>query len=203
MDGRVKRNDVGPLGPQSAVAAAAPMGGAVVHDPEHAASRTIGFLGHDLGDQALEGRNASGGLTASEDPGAPNIPGCQVGKSASAGIGMFDAGGVARCRREARMFPPPGLDAGFFVGRHHAVVIAEGASLPDACIEIQDGAGLLGKLRISGENPTSVKPRPNRILRQPSPDGSLSDRSDQSLTHDLTLYLRQTEAGQWQTVGIG
>ena len=164
MDRRVKRNNVGPLGHQPAVAALAPMGGAVVHDPEHAASRTIGFLGHDLGDQTLEGRNASGVLTSSEDSGAPNIPGCQVGKGAAPGIGMFDAHGVARPRREARMFPPAGLDAGLFVGRHHAIGIAEGASLPDAFIEIQDGAGLLGKVGISGENPTSVKPRPNRIL---------------------------------------
>ena len=164
MDRRVKRNNVRPLGHEPAVAALAPMGGAVVHDPEHAASRTIGFLGHDLGDQTLEGRNASGVLTSSEDSGAPNIPGCQVGKGAAPGIGMFDAHGVARPRREARMFPAAGLDAGLFVGRHHAIGIAEGASLPDAFIEIQDGAGLLGKVGISGENPTSVKPRPNRIL---------------------------------------
>lgn len=115
---------------------------------------------------------------------------------------MFDAGGVARRRREAWMFPTPGLNAGLFVGRHHAIGIAEGASLPDAFIEIQDGAGLLGKLRISGEDPTSVKPRSNRILRQPSPDGGLSDGSDQSPTHDLPLYLCHAEAGQGQTAGI-
>ena len=104
------------------------------------------------------------------------------------------------------MFPPPGLDAGLFVGRQHAIGIAEGASFPEAFIEIQDRTSLLGKLGISGKDPTSVIPRPNRILRQPDAR-SWSLRSKATSPRPMTSRLRSSrtmpeDAGQRQTVGM-
>ena len=57
------------------------VGGAVVDDPEHAASGPIGFLTHDLCDQAIEG--------------------------SAAGLGFAAAKRLARCKSHARRRPRP------------------------------------------------------------------------------------------------
>ena len=46
MDGRVNEDGVRPLGAEAVDGLLAPMRGAVVHDPEHAAGRLVGFLAH-------------------------------------------------------------------------------------------------------------------------------------------------------------
>ena len=59
VDRGVDKNDIGPFGAQPSGGALTAVRGAIVDDPEHAAGRPIRLLAHDLGDQAIEGDDAS------------------------------------------------------------------------------------------------------------------------------------------------
>src|SRR3990167_11242275 len=54
----VNRNEVGKGSGQAPHAGLSTMGGAVVHDPEHAAGVAVGGLSHHLSDKATEGFDA-------------------------------------------------------------------------------------------------------------------------------------------------
>jgi hypothetical protein len=41
--------------------------------------------------------------------------------------------------------------------------------LPLSAVEIQHASGLGGEVRVAGEYPTTVIPRPNRVFMQPAP----------------------------------
>jgi hypothetical protein len=98
------------------------MSGAVVHNPEDAAGRLIGFLAHDLAHQASHGRNTVLGFTTSEDLSAVNIPRRQVDPSALAKILTLHSGGALRRGRQSWLFAATSLNAGLFVGGDNVVV---------------------------------------------------------------------------------
>src|SRR5437870_167291 len=83
------------------------------------AGRAVGFLGHDLGDQAIEGRDAGRRLAPAEHLGPMHVPGGEVGPRATPGVLVFDVHGAPRGGRERGMNPEPSLDTGFLVGRQN------------------------------------------------------------------------------------
>ena len=47
------------------------------------------------------------------------------------------------------MFADAGLDAGLLVGADHELIGFQGSALPSAGVEVEDAAGLDGKVRIA------------------------------------------------------
>jgi hypothetical protein len=62
MDGTVNHPEVGVATLQALHTALSTVGGAFVHDPEHASSRPIGFLAHRLVNQPIKWSDAAGGF---------------------------------------------------------------------------------------------------------------------------------------------
>jgi len=67
MSRKVNKAQVGPFSLKALERSLTPMGGAVVHNPEHAISRSIGLLSHHLVYQPTEGLDAVVGLAAPEE----------------------------------------------------------------------------------------------------------------------------------------
>lgn len=87
----VNGNQVGiGLGEASHTGLAA-MGGAVIHDPEHAPRVAVGCLTHDLVDEAAERIDAGGFLATTKDLGTMHIERRQVGPRPGARVLVFDA----------------------------------------------------------------------------------------------------------------
>jgi hypothetical protein len=51
---------------------------------------------------------------------------------------------------------------------------------PKALVEIQNAARFKGKVRVAREDPSSMLPRTDGVLVQPSPNGAAADLSDQT-----------------------
>ena len=109
---------------QSSHAGLSAMRGTVVHDPEHATGCVVRWLAHDMLDQSLEGLDASGWLTASEQFDPMHVERSQVGSGAATLILMLDAHRHFRRDRQARMNSKPRLDAGLLVSRNDELVLA-------------------------------------------------------------------------------
>jgi hypothetical protein len=91
MDRRVHQSEPALLGLQPCLRPAAPMRGAIVHDPEHPRGRASDrFLAHDLSHQAAERRDAPRALTPPEDLGRVHISGRAVGQGTTSGVLMLD-----------------------------------------------------------------------------------------------------------------
>jgi hypothetical protein len=86
VDRSVDEDGVGPFDAEAADSFLAPMSGAVVHDPEDAASGLVRLLAHHFIDQAIYRCNAVLDLAAAEDLGAMDIPSSQVGPGTAAKI---------------------------------------------------------------------------------------------------------------------
>ena len=83
----------------------APVRRAGIHDPENPVGVPVRGLGHDLGDQSLEGHDAGGSLAAAEHPGVMHVEGGEVGPgptrvySCSTRADRPGLGGTVGCRR--------------------------------------------------------------------------------------------------------
>jgi hypothetical protein len=202
MDRSVDEHDRGPGGAQALASLFAAVRRAVIDDPEHAPSGSIGFLGHDLLDEAIEGLDASGFLTAAEDLGVMDVPGGEVSPGATTCVLVLDAGAMASSRRERGVFAQARLDTGFLVGREHKVTAAQGRPLPAAFVEVEYTASLGGEVWIAGENLASVSPGTNRVAAEPAPQRGAADLSHDTFGHDLPLDLGKREPRQRQTPSV-
>ena len=131
----------------------------IVHDPGDPAGGPIGRLVHDLADQSIHGANTIFAFAAPEDFGAMDVPGCQVGPRAFTKILVLDSHRARRGGRQGRLFAAAGLHTGLFIRREHEVIDTQRAALPHPLIQVQDLAGLGGKLRIARENPAAMLPK--------------------------------------------
>ena len=95
MDRSVNEDGVRPVGAEVVGGLLAPMSGAVVHDPEHAAGGLVGFLAHDFAHEACHRRNAVLRFTTAKDLGVVDIPSGQVDPGTFTKILVFNL--VARC----------------------------------------------------------------------------------------------------------
>ena len=94
------------------------MSGAVIHNPKDALGY-VGFLTHDLSEEALGWGNAAFLLTAAEELSVVDVPSRQIAASAMAKIFVFDAHRSARSRWQGGLLTPSGLNAGFLLCRDH------------------------------------------------------------------------------------
>lgn len=162
------------------------MTGAVVNDPKDPMGMAVGILTHDLLNQAVEGDNGAAGFTTAVDLGLVDIPGGQIGPGTEASILMLDLEGRVGPRRQRGVATLAGLDGGFLIGAHDELVPAEGLTLPNALVEIEQTAGLGEKVGIAGKQPATMLPGPDGILMEPAPDGGPADGSHQARLTELS-----------------
>ena len=154
--------------------------GAVVDDPEHAPGVPVGGGGHDLLDEATEGRDARVGLTASDNVGPVHVEGRQVGSGAAPLVFVFDAHGATGAGRRGGVGTVTRLDTRLLVRRNDELVVVEGLALPASLIQIEDGCGFLSELGVAGEEPGAMLPGTNRVLGEPAPNHAATDGTNQA-----------------------
>ncbi len=174
------------------------MRGTIVHNPEHAAGLGIGRLIHHPVDQAIKSHNAALRFAVAEKLGPMNIQGGQVSKRSAPLVLVFDLHRLAGLGCLGRMDASTGLDAGLFIGRNDELVCLQGLALPDALVEVQQACGFGSELRVTGKNPTTVKPRSDGIFMQPAPKSAIADFGHQPGLTDLLVQLGEAPAGEWQ-----
>ena len=196
VDGSVDEDRVGPFGAEAVDGLLASMSGAVVHDPEDAASGFVGLLAHDFADEALHGSNPVFDFAAAEDLGAMDVPSRQIGPGTFAKVLMLDSGGAVGSGRQSRLFSASGLNAGLFVRGDDEVISAQWSALPNALVEIEDGTGFGRKVGIAREDPASMLPGAEGIAAEPAPQGGAADLGDETLRNHVLPDLLDREAGQ-------
>lgn len=159
-------------------------------------------LGHDLGNQPIEGGNARLCFTTAKESGVMDVKGYHVGPSAAAFVLMFHPLRHTGLRGESGMQTAAGLDAGFLVCGEDELIVGERFALPKPFIEVQESPGLGRKVGVVGEDPAAVGPRANGIFVQPAPHGAVADRRHQTRLPSLTGHVGPTESGE-RKVGAG
>ena len=134
----------------------ATMSGAVVHDPEDAASGLVGLLAHDVADESLR----------RESTHAQPL-----------------SGGLDRAARSAVSAASP--DARFLLGRDHEITGTKWGTLPNALIEVQDGTGTSRNVGITREHPVSMLPRAESVGAETTPQRSAADFSDEAFRNNV------------------
>ena len=207
VDRGMNQNDIGPPGAKPLAGAPATMARAVVDDQEHAACRAVRLLFHDLTDQAMERCNAIPALAAAEQSCPVHIPRGEIGQRSRTHVFVRDVDRTPWCRRQGGMFPPPCLDARLLVDAEHVIPRPQRCTFPSALIQIDDPAGLAGKLRVTWKDPTAMTPGAQRVLAEPAPERSAADLRDNPARHrflaqvgDGPMRERQAATG-WQLTG--
>jgi len=138
---------------------------------------TIRRVLHHLIDQAAKRGPPRFGCTAATHQAAPNIPGRQILHGATTLIFRFDAQGLARWRRHARVAADAGLDTCFFVATDDKIMVPKRLALPDTRVHIQDRGGFGTKVGIARENPVAIAPGLESVAAQNASDAPGTDRS--------------------------
>jgi len=150
----------------------------VVDDPEDAARLVVRRASHNLFDEPVKRSDACRRFATAEDAGVMHIHGGDVSPRTATGILMFDEHRAVRLRGQRGMDAAAGLNAGLFVGGDHELIGFQRLVTPATGIQIEDTAGLGGKLRVARKDPTAVIPGPNGILVKPAPDCAVGDGGD-------------------------
>src|SRR5215210_1966872 len=178
------------------------MGGAVVHDPEHAISGGVVFLSHHLLNQRAEGLDAVLRLATTEKLSPVHVPGGQVSQSPLAFVLVLYAHRLGFTRgRLGRMAAATGLDGGLLVGGDHILSLSESITLPPTLVEVQHSPGFVGEVGVPREDPGAVVKGPDGILGEPSPDGGSRDLGHKTPSHRLARHLGGTPAAQRNPAG--
>jgi hypothetical protein len=152
---------------------------AVVHDPEQAFGRMIRCLRQHLVHQAAKRLDAGRRFTPAHHVSPADLPGRELWPGATAFVLVFEAHRSARGGRQGRVTADAGLDARLLVGTEKVVLGAKGRALPGARLHVQNRSGLLGDVRIPGQDPVLVPPGLDGIGRQHPPHRAPTDRSTQ------------------------
>jgi hypothetical protein len=145
------RTALGPFGAVAVDSLLSPMSGAIIHDPEDAASGLVRLLAHYFTDEALNRGHPVFDFAAAEDLGAMNVPGRQIGPGAFAKVLMLDLRGAVRRGRQRRLFSASSLNTRLLVRRDHEVISTQWSALPNALVEVEDGPALAAKLGSRGK----------------------------------------------------
>ena len=200
MDGGMHEPQAGVEMAKALNGSGATMRRAVIHDPEDATGVVIRWSCHHLLDKPVKGGDAILRFTAAKNSGAMDVQCGDIGPSTAAKVLVLDVHGSARPAALCGMLATAGLNAGLFIGGDHEFIILQRPVLPLAGIEIQHLPGLGGEVRVTGEDPTAVVPRPNGIFMQPTPQGAATDRGHQTALLDLLNQIAGAPAGQRPTV---
>ncbi len=150
---------------------------------------TIRRLVQHLIDQAATRGNPCFGCTAAKHQAAQNIPGRQILYGATALLFRFDAPGLARGRRHARVAADAGLDTCFFVATADKIIVPKRLALPETRGQIQDRGGFGTKVGIARENPGAIAPGLDNVAAQNAPDATGTDRAMEPVV-DATGAIR-------------
>jgi hypothetical protein len=152
-------------------------------------------------DESVEGEDSISSFTTAEDFDAVHIQGGEIGPGAQPLVFVFDPHGQAWTSRQGWMASLPSLNAGFLIRADDEFVLSERAIFPTPLVEIQEGAGFGGEVRVARENPTPTLPGADGIFTEPTPDGGVTDRGNQAgLAHVLGKF-RCAPARQRNTQG--
>ena len=158
---------------------------------------------HHLTNQPTEGSDAGLAFAAAEDPGSVDVPSGQIGPGSLAHVLVLDTHWPAWLRGQAAMLATARLNAGLLVGADDEVVRPQPLALPDAFVEVENTARLVGEEGVPGEDPAAVVPRPDCVFREPAPDGGFPDRGHQPAADRLPLDLAHAEAGEGEAQFAG
>ena len=70
---------------------------------------------------------------------------------------------------QSRLFPATSRNAGLLVCGKDVIAGAQWGALPNALVQIEDGSGLVGELRIAWEDPAAMWPGAKGIAAEPAP----------------------------------
>lgn len=154
-------------------------------------------------DQSVERGDARRRFAAAEDAGVMDIQGGDVSPRTATGVLVLDEHGAMRLRGQSGMDAASSLNAGLLVGGDHELIGSEGLAIPGAGIQIEDAAGLGGKLWVARKDPTAVIPGPDGILMQPAPDCAAGDGGHQAGLTDLLSDVRRIPMRKRKAVGGG
>src|ERR1700681_802117 len=135
MNGGMDEDQVRPFGAQAETRSLPAMGGAIVDDPEYAASGAVGLLRHDLGNKAVERSDTGLGLASAKQLGAMDIPGGQIGPGTCTRVFMLDIDRPSGSGGQSGVLAPSCLDASLFVGGIDEVTFSEGFASPAPSVE--------------------------------------------------------------------
>jgi hypothetical protein len=202
VDGSVDEDRVGPFGAVAVDSLLSPMSGAIIHDPEDAASGLVRLLAHYFTDEALNRGHPVFDFAAPEDLGAMNIPSSYIGPGAFAKILILDPGGAIRSGLQRRLFSAPRLNTRLLVRRDHEVISTQWSAVPNALVEVEDGAGFGSKVGIPREDPASMLPRPESVGAEPTPQGGATDFGDEALRNHVLADLLNRETRQRKSEAV-
>ena len=195
MDVQVNHDRVAVGGVESVGGGLATMRAAVVGDPEDAFGGAVWLQRHDLVDQAPEGLNPGGGLQASKELGAVNIPGGKVSKSAAAVVLVLHAQWPTRLGWSGGLAADAGLDRGLLIRADHVLAGLQGLAFKLAGVEVEDPTGPGRKVGSARKDPAPVPPGSDGVLRQPLPDRGPRDARHQASTDDLGPDVGDVQPG--------
>jgi hypothetical protein len=167
---------------------------AIVNNPKDTPCCVIGWLTHNVVNKAIKGGDAASVFASTEQFGAMNIKGSDIGPGAASGIFMLHFHRQSRLCRIGGMTTTARLDAGFLIGRQNKLIILKGMPIPYPFIEIQDSPSFHGKLRITGKYPGTIPPGTNGIIMKPSPYGAVTDRGCESRSSNFPAQIGDTPA---------
>jgi len=174
---------------------------AIVHDPKQPFTRPLGFLRQPLLDQAAKGFHTGCQFTPAHDIPPANVPGSQILPGSTTLGCVLELGRSARCGRQRGMATAAGLDAGLLLGAEDVVLGPQGYALPQARLEVQHRAGLVGDVGSTGKNPVLVPPGFDGSRSKNPPHRAATDRCAQHRT-DPSRDVGQGLAAQ-RVLGFG
>ena len=95
-------------------------------------------------------------------------------------------------------FAPPGLDAGFLIDAEHVIARPQRCAFPTTSIQINDAAGLAGKVRVARKHRTAMAPRPQGVLAKPPPERGAADLGNDAARQRLLAQLGNRRTSQRQ-----
>src|SRR6266540_3547577 len=198
VDRAVDRNDGGVGGLQALDTGWTAVGGPIVQDPEHPPRVAVRGDGHHLVHQTAKRLDPRVLLTAAEQLGPVDVQRREIGPGAPTLIFVLDPHPPPGLVGQTRVPPQACLDARLLVRRQHKLVLTERPALPEPGVQVEDPAGLLGKVRIPREEPTPMLPRANGVFVEPAPHGAVAKRGGQAGAPRLGSQLAGAETGERQ-----
>lgn len=184
MNGPMNENQVTVLIQESLGCLWTTMRRTVVDDPEDPARLPVGAAPHHLIHEAIKGCDATVGFATTEDFGAVDIQGREIGPGSESLVFVFDSHASVGLCVQGLMFSEARLNAGLFVRRENKLIGPEFTALPETLVEIQEPPSLLLEVRVARKDPTTVLPRTDGVLVQPSPYRGVAEGGRQaSVTH--------------------
>ena len=93
------------------------------------------------------------------------------------------------------------LDTGLLVSRDHELIVLQRPAIPAALVEVQNAASFKRKVRVAREDPSSMLPRTDCVLVQPSPNGAIADGGHNSRLADFGFQLTHAPTRQRNITG--